>query len=93
MQPVPWQGTQDPGFDSLERADLCRLHGRGHLESRTEDTQRDEKSQGSLAEYRWQGNGGADGISQWENAIAGTMMKHRPHFGEKDGFRGLVEKD
>ena len=54
---------------------------------------RNEKSHGSLAEYRWQGNGGADGISQWENALAGTMLKHRPHFGEKDGFRGLVEKD
>jgi len=37
--------------------------------------------------------GGTDGISQWENATAGTMMKHRPHFGGKDGFRGLVEKD
>jgi hypothetical protein len=48
---------------------------------------------GSLAEYRRQGNGGADGISQWENALAGTMLKHHPHFGGKDGFRGLVAKD
>jgi len=46
-----------------------------------------------LAEYRWQGNGGVDGMSQVENALAGTMLKHHPHFGGKDGFRGLVEKD
>jgi len=35
---------------------------------------------------------GADGISQWENAIAGTMTKHRPHFGGKDGSADWLKK-